>query len=243
MANKGENKTLKRLVSPQSRQINRKEAVFAIRTSPGPHSDDKSIPLGGFLRDLIKVAGNLREAKFILNSMKVKVNGKVRTEYKFPVGLFDFIELLEEKSKKYRLVFDSKGRFMAVELDPKSKNLKISKVTGKRIIKKGLIQLNTDDGRSFVEKKTDLNIGDSLKIELPNQKIVSSLPLEKDVLVYLISGKHVGATAKVKGMTKGKGKAKTLLNLQEGKDEFQTVSDNVMVIGKDKPEVELGAEK
>jgi small subunit ribosomal protein S4e len=52
-----------------------------------------------------------REVNAILMQRHVKVDGKVRTDSTYPAGYMDVIDI-EKTDEHFRLVYDSKGRFV-----------------------------------------------------------------------------------------------------------------------------------
>lgn len=239
MSSKGGTTVEKRLSTSKARKIFRKEKKFTIHSNPGTHKRKISVPLGFVLRDLLKVCWNLKEAKSILNAGKVKIDGKIRKEYKFPIGLFDVVSI--EGLKSYRTLFDSLGRIELVEIDSKKEKLsKVCKIAGKRIVRGKVLQINTTDGRVFGEKAEKVSVGDSVLIDLAEQKIVSTIELKQGNLVYVFGGTHVGTVALVKNVVDGTMKRPKLLTLEKkDKSEFQTTENNVIVVGEKKPEVEV----
>jgi small subunit ribosomal protein S4e len=94
---------LKRLASPRLWQIHRKEAKWAPRTRSGPHPLNKSIPLQIIIRDMLGYAKTYRETKKILTEGNVLIDGVVRTDERFPIGLMDVIEI-KKIDKFYRVL-------------------------------------------------------------------------------------------------------------------------------------------
>ena len=58
---------LKRLNSPNSWKIKKKEHVWITRLSPGAHKLEFAVPLAVALRDLLGYANNLKEAKKVID--------------------------------------------------------------------------------------------------------------------------------------------------------------------------------
>jgi small subunit ribosomal protein S4e len=237
MAKKGAPKKEKRLSVDKARMIKRKENKFTIKCNAGPHNSKQSIPLGFLIRDILKLATNKKETKKILNQGKIKVDGKERKDIKFPVGLFDFISI-EGTKENYRMLLDSKGRLKAKKIEEK-KATKLCKITGKKKIKGNKIQLNTNDGRTFIEKKTELKVGDTIKISLPEQKIIQELKEKKGNLAYVTGGKHAGEIAEITEIIKGSVNRYKTIKLKSKEKEFKTTEKNVFVVGEKKAEIEL----
>lgn len=237
MANKSGSRHNKRVALPKSRHLSRKTYTWAIRPTPGPHKKESVLPLGEILREKMGVATNRKEAKLVLNAQKILVDGVVRSELKFPVGLFDVVSLLDEK-KHFRVVFDRKGRLQLAKVAENEKNQKVSKVTAKKMVGKDKVQLTTQDGRTFLEKPGFASVGDSLVIELgETAKIKSVLKLEKGHIAYVSSGVHVGIVAQIKELAKGTMQKPALATLTDDKEEFQTITKNLVIVGKDKPAI------
>ncbi len=236
MAKKGSPKKQKRLSTNKTRQMKRKEYTFTVKLYPGPHNLTQSVPLGFMVRDLVGISSNMRETKRILNEGKVKVDGKIRKEYKFPTGLFDLISI-EEKKENYRVIIDIKGRIKAIKIEEK-KPVKLCKITGKKMHGKK-IQLNTNDGRTFIENKTELKVGDTIKISLPEQKIIDKFTEKKGNLAYVTGGKHSGQTAEIQEIIPGTINRYKTVKLKTKEKEFKTTERNVFVVGEKKVEIEL----
>lgn len=237
MANKSGSRHNKRIALPTSRHISRKTYTWAIRPTPGPHSKETVLPLGEILREKMGLALNRKEAKLLLNAKKVLVDGMLRNDLKFPVGLFDVVSLPDEK-KQYRIVFDRKGRLQLAQIAESEKNQKVSKVVGKKSNGKDSVQVTTQDGRTFTEKAGAVFVGDSLVLELgKTTKIKSVIKLEKGHTAYVSSGVHVGTVAQIKELTKGTMQKPALATLANKDEEFQTITKNLVIVGKDKPVV------
>ena len=150
--------------------------------------------------------------------------GKTET---FGVGLMDVLTLGEEN---YRCVLDHNGRLQYRPIGAKEAAWKVCRIEGKTTIKGGRTQLNLHDGRNILvddASKDAYSTGDSLKISLPDQKILEHIRFGEGTRCYLIGGAHVGSTAAVKEYVE---KRSSMPNevLFEG---FGTVARNVFAIG------------
>ncbi len=240
----GGRRHLKRIAAPKSWKIRRKKlpggksGVWITKPSPGPHPQERAIPLRVLLRDYLGLARTAREADYIIKHGKVLVDGRVVKDPKFPIGLFDVVEI-PEIEKSYRIVLDEHGRLMAKEIGEAEKTYKIVRIERKTMVKGGLIQLTTHDGRNFLLKTTDLRPGDVMKIEVPSQTILESYKLEPGNLVYILSGRHAGAVGTVKEVEKGDLARPTLVKVEVEGATIETAKKNVFVVGKNAPVLTL----
>ncbi|MEM4702704.1 MAG: 30S ribosomal protein S4e [Archaeoglobaceae archaeon] len=160
----------KRLSAPKTYKISRKAGKWVVKPSPGPHNKE-AIPLALVIRDLLQYADTLREARRIIASGEIMVDGVIRRDYKFPVGLFDVITI-PKLNKNYRVVFDEKGRYILREIEDYDR--KIYKIVNKTVVKGGRIQLNLFDGTNILgtnEYKTK----DSVLLKIPEKQVIDHL--------------------------------------------------------------------
>jgi small subunit ribosomal protein S4e len=238
---------LKRYPAPRFWHIKVKENKFTIRPSPGPHPLNFCIPLGIILRDILKYALTLSEVKKILSQRKVMVDGKIRTDYKFPVGLMDVIHIIP--SGEYFRVLPHPVKVLALSrIPPEEASYKLVRIIGKRTVKGGHIQLNFHDGRCHVIKLEDpfnhnisYKIYDAMKITLPDAKIVEYIPLDKDVLVSIVGGSNIGKYGKVLEPPKTRN-PKQLVKVTLNGTEKDIILKYVFPIGKDHPLIKINGE-
>ncbi len=168
---------MKRIATPKAVPItDKKERVWIVKPMPGPHRRNNSIPLGILLRDILKVASTLREVKKILSSRKVLVDGVVRVNEKFPLGLMDVVSLPDAK-KNFRILVDWKGRLVPVEVEEKETESKILKVVRKHTSPGGKITVTFHDGKNMIGDN-HIRVGDSIVAKLPKAEMISHLKLE-----------------------------------------------------------------
>lgn len=224
----------KRLSMPKTWNIQRKTHKWAVKASPGPHSGSKSIPLLLVIRDVMKLANSSREAKKVLHDGNVLVDGVVRRDYKFPVGVFDVITL-PKIDLSYRVFLDEKQRLSLRKIsDPE---VKLCKITDKTIVKGGNTQLNLHDGSNIVSDEYSYNSSDSVIISLPERKVVKHLTYKPGSLALVIGGAHSGELATIEDIRKTRSAMPNMASLHSSYD-FETIEDYVFVIGKGTPEIE-----
>ena len=224
---------LKRLVAPKSWKIKRKGITFVTRPNPGMHSKKNSTSINVVLRDMLNYAKTTRDVNVILSKGDILVDGKQIKDHKFAVGLMDLIETPKTK-ECFRILLDKKGKISIIKIKQEERKIKLCKIVGKSVIKKGKIQINLNDGRNIIIDKNNYNTGDTLVIEVPEQKIKEHLKFEKGVCVYLSGGKHKGESGIVDEIKNNIIKVKS-----ESGEVFETSKKFAFVTGKDKPIITL----
>ena len=180
---------LKRNSVPRVWPIERKGTTFIALPL---HGMKNSIPVLVILRDILGLASKRKEAEQIIHMKKVKINGEIIHEDKFPVTLFDVVDL---DGKNYRLVYNQR-KYGVQEIAEKEAHSKIAKVTGKSMVKGKKLQLNLNDGRNYLSTHK-AKINDSAIVNFKEKKISEILELKKGAKIIFITGKHIGETGKI----------------------------------------------
>lgn len=224
---------LKRLNAPRALRLHRKEATWTVKASPGPHPIDRAIPLGLVVRDYLKLCDTQREAKRILSSGEVTVDGVIRKSHKFPVGLMDVITIPKMK-KQYRVLYDQRGKLTLVPISSQEATWKLCRIEGKTIVKGNKTQLNLHDGNNKLVDKDEYHTGDVLKISFEDKKINEVYPRETGVISLIIGGSHIGELATIQSFEIIRSSKPNVAKMK-GKNEFMTLQQYVFPIGKTKP--------
>ncbi|AAK41007.1 30S ribosomal protein S4e [Saccharolobus solfataricus] len=233
-----------RFEAPWFLMISKKQYKWTVRPNAGPHSIEKSIPLAVVIRDYLKLAGTIREAKHIIFDGKVLVDGKVRKDYKYPVGLMDIVSI--PSADLYFRVLPDNVRFMRFsKISADEARYKYVRIINKTTIKEGRIQLNLEDGRNIlVDKETAKNFKTlmTLKIELPSQQILDSFTISERSYAIFVGGRNVGIHGIVKNINLSKFKSRKYsvitLESRDG-NTYQTNIMNVMSIGREKSDLRV----
>ena len=230
-------KHLKRLAAPRSMKIHRKERVWAIRAAPGPHPFEKALPLGLLVRDYMGLCDTYHEAKRIISSGSILVDGVKRKHYKFPCGLMDVISV-PAMQKNYRILFDRNGKLVLVSIQQIDAGWKLCRIENKTIIRGKKIQLNLHDGRNTLVEKDDYKTGDVLRITFADNKISDVYKFDKGTIAMIIGGSHIGEVANIEELQIVPSSKPNLAKLKSDK-EFSTTANHVFPIGKTKPAISL----
>ena len=243
MGRKGESKTLKRKPAPRFWPIHRKEFTWVVKPSAGTHSVEKCLPLTLALRDVLGLAKTRREAKIIVSSGKVYVDGRAIKEDDFPIGLMDTVTLADAE-KHFRVLPSYKGLI----LNPTSKEeaeFKLCRIENKTVVSKGQIQLNLHDGSNLSVKTADIekpgNVYqtlDTLKVGLPERQILEHVRMKENDSAIIIGGKNIGKQGKIVEIEKASGKKRrnALATIQD-KDgnKYQTILSLLFATGERQP--------
>ncbi|MBS3143721.1 30S ribosomal protein S4e [Candidatus Woesearchaeota archaeon] len=223
---------LKRLNAPRKWPISRKKSKWITKSNPGPHKLEESMPLNIILKDLLKYSKTTREVKKILNDNGILVDKVIRKDVKFPVGIFDIIEI--PKIKEYFLfLLNNRGKFFLKKINEKQSESRCLKIIGKKVLKKNKLQINFYNGNNVIIENKDYRIGDSLLLNLKDKKILRHLKLEKGATVYLTGGKYVGLFGTIKELSSSDKTRKDMLDIEIDKKPIKTLRKFAFVVDKD----------
>ncbi|MEM3783608.1 MAG: 30S ribosomal protein S4e [Candidatus Bathyarchaeia archaeon] len=248
MGKKGGSTVLKRKPAPRLWPIHRKEFVWVVKPTPGPHSLESCLPLTIILRDILDVAKTRKEAKIITSQGKVYVDGKARREDKFPTGLMDVISL-PEVDRHFRVLPSHKG----LTLHPITKeeaSFKLCRIESKTTVKNGGIQLNLHDGSNMLIKVADpknpqedvYSAFDTVKLSLPDRQILEHIKMKKNIFALITGGKNIGKYGKIIEIEEAKGKKRkdAIVTIEDDKgNRYQTILNFVFAIGETHPLIAL----
>jgi small subunit ribosomal protein S4e len=186
---------------------------------------------------MLRIASSSREARILLREGKVSVDGKPAKDVSRGLGLMDVLSLAPPLSKHYRVLKDRLGKIVLHSIPAEEANVKLARINLKHSVRGGKVALTLHDGRNIlVEPKSEYRTGDTLRIELPSQKILMRLPLQPEMLTYLSGGSHVGELAHVDKVEVVSSSQPNRVHFKEG---FTTIKDYAFVIGEATPTVSM----
>lgn len=180
----------------------------------------------------------MREARKILGQGEVQVDGKTRRDSRYSVGLMDVIKV-PKTGDCWRVLFDKKGYLSFHKVGEDESQFKLSRISSKTTFSEGELQISLHDGKTLVGDFEDFNLGDVVKIELPDFKIQDCIPLKKDSLALIIGGSNVGRTGRIKEVLEVEGPSSNQIVIEADDESFQSPEEYVFVIGRDEPEISL----
>ncbi len=248
MGKKGASTGLKRKPAPRSWPIHRKEFVWTVKPSSGPHSLENCLPLVIILREMLGFAHTRKESKAIVSSGKVYVDGKVRREDNFPVGLMDVV-FITDVDKYFRVLPSKKGLILHT-IDKKEAEFKLCRIENKNVVKNGHIQLNLHDGSNILIKASEQEASqgniyktfDTLKIGLPKREILEHVKIKEGNFAIITGGKNIGNYGRILEIEKAEGKKRrhALVKIEDEKgNTYQTILNFVFAIGEENPLITL----
>jgi small subunit ribosomal protein S4e len=236
MVKKSGSTKLKRQMAPNFWQIKRKGFPFVLSANPGPYAKDKCYPVGLLLRDVLHLCNTMEEAKMILNSGQIKIDGVVRRDVHFGVGIMDIIEIVPN-GESYRLI--PKDLNILVPVKTKEKGIKLLKITSKVSIKGNRIQYGFHDGKTLISDDKQMNVGDVCVVKLPNIEIQNHVKFDVGCTVLVIQGENAGRIGKIEEIKNGMFSLPKRTVVQFDDRSVELPVNIVMPIGNDRPLLEV----
>jgi small subunit ribosomal protein S4e len=200
------------------------------------------------LRDSLEVAKTRKEAKTIVSQGRIHVDGSVRRDDDFPIGLVDVISI-PDVDKSFRVLPSAKGLILQ-PIDKEETKFKLCRIENKKIVENGNVQLNLHDGTNILVKVADrknpqedvYETLDTLKISLPEKQITKVIKMKEKDFAIITGGKNIGKYGRIVELEKAEGKKRrnALVTIEDEKgNRYQTVLDFVFAIGETQPLISL----
>ena len=204
---------------------------------PGPHGKKLSVSTVVFLRDMLRIVKNLREAKYAIYNGKVKVNGVKRKSLHHGIGLMDVVEL-DGVKEIYRMIPKDGILLKPTIIEDIEKTKKLSKVKSKTTIKNNKTQIGFHDGNSIIDE-ADVSIGDTCILQIPEQKILEVIKLEKGVQGLITNGANAGKVGIINDIKNGTFVLPKRVILTLENKQIEIPAKLLLVVGKDKPVIRI----
>jgi small subunit ribosomal protein S4e len=232
---------MKRLVAPKHWMLDKLSGRFAPRPSTGPHKLRDSLPLLVLLRNRLKYALTYKEAMMILKQRQIQVDGRVRTDLTFPAGFMDVIGI-PKTDENFRLVYDTKGRYVPLKIDNEEAKFKLGRVQQSRVGPGGVPFIVTHDGTTMRYPDPNTKVLDTVKIDLATKRPIGLIKFEIGCQVYINSGKNRGRIGTLTARDRHPGMFDIVHIKDKADNVFATRLKNAFVIGeggKSKPLISL----
>jgi len=162
---RGPRKHLKRLNAPKHWMLSKLDGIYATRPSQGPHKLRECIPISILLRHKLRYALTGREVMKIVKEGQIKVNGKTKTDPRYPLGLMDVVTI-EKTNEKFRMLLDCKGRFVCHPVKDKDVDFTLVKIVKKFKGAGGKVMCVGHNSWTFAYPHPDMEINDSVRVKI-----------------------------------------------------------------------------
>jgi len=206
------------------------------------------------LKNRLKYALTRKETMTIVKRRHVEVDGKVRTDLNYPTGFMDVVSIAKT-AEKFRLLYDSKGRFVLHRLkNPEEAKFKLCRIKDRSIGAKATIGRNpfnngpsgaipyivTHDGRTVRYPDPLAKANDTIKFDLSTGKMIGLIKFDAGNVAMVTGGANKGRVGVITSKEKHPGSF-DIIHLQDKRgNKFSTRSANVFCIGEGvKPWVSL----
>jgi ribosomal protein S4E len=160
----------------------------------------------------------------------VLVDGKIRTDPNYPAGFMDVVEL-PKSNDQFRLVYDTKGRYVLHRISDEEKKFKLCKVKRAELTKKKIPYIVTHDGRTIRYPDPMIKVGDVVKVDIATGKVVDVLKYEIGKLAMITKGRNTGRVGTVVHVEKHPGSFDIATVRDASGHTFSTRQENVFIIG------------
>tara|TARA_Y100000310_G_C20670727_1_gene810117 strand:+ start:831 stop:1481 length:651 start_codon:yes stop_codon:yes gene_type:complete len=189
--------------------IARKGTKYVARST---HDQHNSIPLIVVMRDILKIVRNKKELKRSLNEKQILINNKEIRETNYPINLFDIVNFV---NKNYRASLSENKKMIFEEISDKEAETKVYKIISRKLLSKNKIQLNLMQGKNILSDEK-AKTGDSVVLNLKENKIEKIIPMEKGKTGFALKGKHMGSVGEIVEIMERGGKSIAKIKSKDG---------------------------
>jgi len=159
--------------------------------------------------------------------------------------------------KNYRVLIDVKGRFIVREINAKQAQFKLCRIVKRSMGKNRIPYIVTHDGRTLRYPTPDLNVLDTIKLNLKTGAVMGTyrfesgkppllVPLTDPLgnIAYITGGNNIGRVGVITHRVRHKG-GFDIVHIKDAQGKkFATRLSNVFIIGTgDKPEIKLAKDQ
>eukprot|EP01071_Lankesteria_metandrocarpae_P013172 Lankesteria_metandrocarpae@DN676_c0_g1_i1.p1 len=246
MGYRGKKHHMKRVHAPHHWCLKKMGGNFAPRPSNGPHKARECLPLAVLLRNRLKYALSYNEVKMITMQRLIKIDNKVRTDVTYPLGFQDVVTIDKTKTN-YRMMYDTKGRFVAHKVRDDEAKYKLCRVRRVFLGPGSVPFALTHDGRTIRYIHPDVKPNDTILFDLTKGKMSTAPPqggdpwikFEPGKVVMITGGNNIGRVGTIVDRERHPGSVEVVHVKDPRNQTFATRISNVFVIGSEAPWVSL----
>ena len=237
MGKKGRDTRLKRQMAPAFWDIIRKKNRFVLNSKPGAHSKNTSYPVGVVLRDILNLASTLHEARTILGSDYIRVDGISIRDPNHSVGLMDVLELMPT-GQSYRFVPKDSQLLVPLLISDNEKRAKLVKIMRKNTLHRKKYQYGFHDGRTMLTDQK-FSVGDSCLVRTPDISILNHIKFENGCIVLVVRGENAGKVGKIEDIREGIFSLPRRALISSMDKTIELPVETLMAVGFDKPLIKI----
>ncbi len=227
MGNKGNNRHVKRLASPRYLHIERKIHPYILKPNAGRHTAATSIAIATVLKEKLGVVGSTKQARMVLNSGSIQVNGNAITDFRYPLGFGDVL-YFKPSNEYYKVGVGKKGAVNVEKVSDEQAKEQVFKVIGKYVLRGNREMLKLHNGAVMPSEK-GVRTNDSVKIK--DGKISKVIKLEKGARCLVIRGVHASESGTISEIRQGTALRGAVVEIDGKEGKKQTLLDNIMAVG------------
>ncbi len=228
---------MKRQMAPKFWKVERKHNRFVLKVHAGPHSKRTAYPLGVVMRDILKVCSTMQEARRIVNSNKIKVDGRMCSDIHTGIGLMDVLEFVPT-GEAFRFVAKNSDILKPISISGQEKMSKVVKVTNKTAIKGRKLQYGFHDGKTIITDDK-MDVGDSCIVSLPELKVLTHIRFEKGCSAMITRGENAGIIGNVQDVRDGVFSLPKRALLSYADKSVELPVDIVIAVGSEVPAIQV----
>ncbi|CAK8995309.1 40S ribosomal protein S4 [Durusdinium trenchii] len=157
----------------------------------------------------------------------------------YPAGFMDVVQI-EKTKENFRLLYNTKGRFILHKVAKEEANYKLCRV--KKVMRgpRGVPYAVTHDGRTIRYPDPDVKAHDTVRLDLETGKILDHVKFEPGNVVMISGGNNIGRVGVITHEEKHPGSFEMVHVKDAVGHSFNTRLENVFVIGQgNKPWISL----
>ena len=110
-----------------------------------------------------------------------------------------FIDILtiSKSGENFRIMYDVKGRFILKEVKEDESKFKLCKVKRKEVGPNKIPYIVTHDARTIRYPHPDIDVNDTVKIDLLKGEIVDFVKFDNGNLAYCVAGNNIGRVGSI----------------------------------------------
>lgn len=160
----------------------------------------------------------------------VKIDGKVRTDFNYPAGFMDIVEL-EKSGDRFRLLYDTKGRFVLHRVDKEESQFKLCRIQKVYVSARKVPVAVTHDGRTLRYPDPAVKVNDTVKVDIATGKMSDIYKFEMGATVMVTKGHNAGRVGQLVHVEKHDGSFSIVTVKDKKGNSFATRQSNVFIIG------------